>query len=68
MSISVSLNNQTVELESNLNLSEALQHWGYQSHDIAVAINQEFVPRSEYLQTRLQAKDQVDVIAPVQGG
>ena len=34
----------------------------------AVAINQEFVPRSHYTETLLQEGDQLELLVPMQGG
>ncbi|MBS0454991.1 MAG: sulfur carrier protein ThiS [Proteobacteria bacterium] len=34
----------------------------------AVAVNRQFVPRSQYTQCELQADDRIEVIRPVTGG
>lgn len=62
------LNDNEVELQQNLALSQALLEWSYQSGTFAVAINQEFVPKSQYDTTFLKAGDRVDVVTPMQGG
>ncbi len=66
--ISVSLNNEPVTLEPDTLLSDALEQWHYGEQKIAVAINGEFVPRSRYRDTRLQERDQLDIVKPVGGG
>jgi sulfur carrier protein len=66
--ISVSLNNEKHELQENTLLSDALQLWGYGDSKIAVAINQEFIPRSAYSQQLLAEGDQIDIVKPVGGG
>lgn len=66
--ISVSLNNEKISLEDNTILHIALQDWGYGDGKIAVAINQEFVPRSQYDQRELMDGDQIDIVKPVGGG
>lgn len=66
--ISVSLNNEPVTLEPDTLLSDALEQWQYGEQKIAVAINGEFVPRSRYRETRLQERDQLDIVKPVGGG
>ena len=66
--ISISVNNERRECEASLALAELLPAWGFECEKIAVAINGDFVPRSRYGSLHLNAGDQVDVLAPVQGG
>lgn len=66
--ISVSLNNEPIEMEADTSLSEALEQWDYGEQKIAVAINGEFVPRSRYGDTLLKEHDQLDIVKPVGGG
>lgn len=66
--ITVSINDQAQQLPQGSTLSQALQQLGYQCDEIAVAINMEFVPRSEYAERVLLERDCVDILAPVQGG
>ena len=66
--ISISLNNEKMSLEDDTFLQTALQTWGYGDGKIAVAINQEFVPRSQYDQRLLLDGDQIDIVKPVGGG
>ena len=68
MMIQVSVNNEIKSIATQTLLSDALQHWGYGDNKIAVAINQEFVPRSTYSERRLNANDQIDIVRPVGGG
>lgn len=62
------VNNQRKTLQVRCSILDALAQWGYQPHTIAVAINGEFVPRSTYAQHVLADGDQVDIVAPIQGG
>lgn len=66
--ISISLNNEKKTVEKDILLSDALLTWGYGEGKIAVAINQEFIPRSNYNQTVLSDGDQIDIVKPVGGG
>jgi sulfur carrier protein len=68
MMITVSVNNQNTALSANTTLADALSAWGYGEKKVAVAINQEFVPRSAYAATQLRADDKIDIVAPVGGG
>lgn len=66
--IEVSVNNEIKSVAAETLLSDALIDWGYGGVKIAVAINQEFVPRSTYGERRLKARDQLDIVRPVGGG
>jgi sulfur carrier protein len=66
--IQVSVNNEMKNIAPATLLSDALQLWGYGDSKIAVAINQEFVPRSTYAERTLNANDQLDIVRPVGGG
>lgn len=68
MMIQVSVNNEIKTLAADTLLSQALQDWGYGDSKIAVAINQEFVPRSTYAERKLNPDDQIDIVRPVGGG
>lgn len=66
--IYISLNNERKALQENTTLIDALQQWGYGESKIAVAINQEFIPRSTYNHQILCDGDQIDIVKPVGGG
>ncbi|MBK8185839.1 MAG: sulfur carrier protein ThiS [Cellvibrio sp.] len=66
--ITISLNNHPKTLSPNTSLSEALAEWEFSDGKIAVAINQEFVPRSTYRERILMNGDQIDIVKPVGGG
>lgn len=65
--VTLSLNGENRRVQAPV-LAEALEEWGYQAEDIAVAVNGEFVPRSRYTLQTLQTGDCVDVVGRVQGG
>lgn len=66
--IQVSVNNEIKAISAQASLSEALLEWGYGDSKIAVAINQEFVPRSTYAERTLNPNDHIDIVRPVGGG
>lgn len=68
MSLCVYRNGEAVHLEVALSVQDALLLWQYQPDGVAVAINESFVPRSQYAAHRLNDGDRVEVLAPVQGG
>lgn len=66
--IHVSVNNEIKSIAPATLLSDALHDWGYGDSKVAVAINQEFVPRSTYAERALSNNDQIDIVRPVGGG
>lgn len=50
------------------NIVELLNAFDYQSEKVAVAINGEFVPRSNYESQNLNENDSIEVLSAVQGG
>jgi len=66
--ISVQINAERKAIPSCLSLADLLTHLGYQQQHFAVAINEAFVPRSQYQATQIQADDVIEIVAPMQGG
>ena len=69
--ISLFINVDAFAAES-LNLNEILIQWQSQSKQIcatyAVAVNQNFVPKSHYHNTQLCVGDELEILTPMQGG
>ena len=66
--INITINGESKKILSNISIADALKHWNYQCEGIAVAVNLEFVPRSQYQQQYLNDQDCMDVVTPIQGG
>ena len=49
-------------------LSDVLNELGYQGRHFAVAINGDFVPRSQYDSRQLMGGEDLEVLSPMQGG
>jgi sulfur carrier protein len=49
-------------------LASALLELGYRNALIATALNGEFVPNVARIATQLNAGDQLEIVAPMQGG
>ena len=64
----IEVNGEKQQLEQQQVLAEAIIHWGYECALIAVAHNDEFVPRSRYATLQLQDGDRLEIVAPMQGG
>jgi sulfur carrier protein len=67
--MTISLNNQTQEIEAQTVLSELVfLHVGEKQHGIAVAINGEVKPRSIWTECSLNENDDILIIKATQGG
>ncbi len=64
----LSINGEVIEYAGPTNLLQLLTELGYQQERIAIAVNGEFVPRSQYGEQQTQDRDQIDIIRPVGGG
>jgi sulfur carrier protein len=65
--MNVLINDRPHELATDARLPDALAAI-QATPPYAVAINRQFVPRSEYATRALQPNDQIEVIRPVTGG
>jgi len=65
--LSITLNGQPLALPEGASLADAVAASGVQP-PFAAAVNLQFVPRTRYAQTPLQAGDKVELISPVTGG
>lgn len=46
-----------------------MQEWGFDPKDLLViAVNQTFVPRDRWMDTEVQAADEIDILQPIVGG
>ncbi len=62
------VNGEGQAIECPTDLASLLQLLGYSGDTFAVAVNGDFVPRSDYLHTKIKDGDALDVVAPVVGG
>lgn len=63
----IMINGTSLTVEDTLDLRELLQQQGFQG-SFALAINGEFVPKSDYASTPLHPGDALDVLTPISGG
>lgn len=61
------VNGETAEVPEGLTVA-GLLNLRQQLSTVAVAVNQHFVPRTHHAQHVLKAGDQVEIVAPMQGG
>ena len=64
----IHVNGERRELASGLSLAALLDELQYGTQRIAVEVNEEIVPRSEYDSHRLQAGDRVEIVRAIGGG
>ncbi len=64
----INLNQHALNCKAELTLQQLLQQHQPDTHGIAVAINAQVIPRSQWLITRIQAGDDVQLFRIVTGG
>ncbi len=57
-----------LEASDELSLAGVLDALGYGGKEVAVAVNETFVPRDGWQMRRIEAGDRLDIVAPIQGG
>jgi sulfur carrier protein len=66
--MNLTINGQTQTIETPQTLLTLLSHLGYDIHSIAVALDGQFIPRSFYTTTLLNADQSLEILSPMQGG
>jgi sulfur carrier protein len=66
--IKISVNGEMKEVSENLNVTELIDELGYTTKGFAVAVNTTFVAIDTYECTLINENDEIDILAPVQGG
>jgi sulfur carrier protein len=62
------INGQLHQVEKPTSLHHLLEALGYDPKSIAVALNGRFVPRHQYISCILEDAQELEVVAPMQGG
>jgi sulfur carrier protein len=67
--LEISVNGERKSLAQPQVLELAMQEWGFDPKDLLViAVNQTFVPRDRWMDTEVQAADEIDILQPIVGG
>lgn len=67
--ITISINGESYSFSSEFfSIDKLLESEGYTGKTVAVALNGHFVPKSTYNKHVLKKGDQIDIVAPMQGG
>lgn len=66
--INILLNGEQTSLQPNMTISDLLEKLDLQGKRLAVEINLDIIPRSEYQNTRLNQDDKVEIVQAIGGG
>lgn len=65
----IRLNGQVIEAgEGVQTISDLLMKLGYERQTLAVAVNQNFLPRSQYSTRSLEENLDIEIVSPMAGG
>ena len=64
----IELNGALYRVPAGVSLQELAGQLGLAEQAVAVAVNREVVPRQQWPQRRLQARDRVDIVRAIGGG
>jgi len=66
--LTVFINGERLQLDDPLTIAELLLQHGQSKKQMAVAVNGEFVSRSQYTDTHVNNNDEIDIVTAVGGG
>ncbi len=66
--MTLTVNGDAVDYDGEATLTAFLESQERRAGTFAVAVNGEFVPRGKYAETRLTDGDDIEIVAPMQGG
>ena len=64
----IQLNGKAHPLDSSISLADLVERLGLTGKRLAVELNLEIVPRSQYADTRLNDGDRVEIVHAIGGG
>jgi sulfur carrier protein len=62
------INGKSHQVSGSMSLQHLLEKLGYEPQSIAVAVDGQFVPRHQYPSCQLRDEQDLEVVAPMQGG
>lgn len=66
--IAVQVNGESVELTDGSSVARLVDSHVTQTKGVAIAVNQEIIPRSMWASTSLTAGDRIEILIAAQGG
>lgn len=64
----INVNGETKQLRTGLTISELIADMDLADKRVAVEVNQQIVPRSEYADHKVSAGDRVEIVTAIGGG
>ncbi|WP_438970088.1 sulfur carrier protein ThiS [Methylophaga sp.] len=64
----IEVNGESTTIDANQTVQSFLEGKGMMGGRFVVVLNDEFVPKSSWSDTRLNSGDQVDIMSPISGG
>ena len=66
--MNITVNGEKKVIDERSTIAAILETLGYAGRKMAVALNTTFVPRDQYSTTILKEADEIEIVAPQQGG
>jgi sulfur carrier protein len=66
--ITLTINGEPMSVAANQTLADVLWLLEQRPKKFAVAVNEQFIPKSGYQSTVLQSNDRIELVIPMQGG
>jgi len=66
--ITIVLNGSNIQVDSNISVSQLLEELGLTEKRLAVEINQQIIPRSNFTDYILNENDNVEIVQAIGGG
>ena len=66
--LKIILNGEAMTLEQPMTLAELQTKLNFKAGEVAVAVNHNFVPRSKYDSFQIEDQQEIEIVAPMQGG
>jgi sulfur carrier protein len=66
--ITIVLNGSDKQVDNNINVSQLLEELGLTGKRLAVEINQQIIPRSNFTDYKLDENDNVEIVQAIGGG
>jgi sulfur carrier protein len=66
--ITIVLNGSDKRVDNNINVSQLLEELGLTGKRLAVEINQQIIPRSNFTDYKLDENDNVEIVQAIGGG
>jgi len=66
--VNIFVNGEPLIIDADATVRDLISRLGYDAKGVAVAVNGEFVSRSNHANCQLKMDDRVDIVTPMQGG